>query len=44
MIRTLPILLYLIPRELKEKLIIEENVELLKIGAYLANKWISRPT
>jgi hypothetical protein len=44
MIRTLPMLLHLVPGELKEKLMMEENVELLKIGAYLANKWISRPT
>jgi hypothetical protein len=44
MIRTLPMLLHLVPGELKEKLMIEENVELLKMGAYLANKWISRPT
>ncbi|CAG8175799.1 unnamed protein product [Penicillium salamii] len=43
-IQTLPILLRLVPGELKERLMIEENVELLKMGAYLANKWISRPT
>lgn len=37
-IRTLPILLNFILRELKEKLIIEENAEWLKIRAYLVNK------
>lgn len=41
-IRTLPILLNFIPGELKEKLMIEENAEWLKMGAYLVNKWISR--
>lgn len=41
-IRTLPILLNFIPGELKEKLMTEGNAELLKMGAYLVNKWISR--
>ena len=41
-IRTLSILLDFIPGELKEKLMIEENAEWLKMGAYLVNKWITR--
>ncbi|CAG8079396.1 unnamed protein product [Penicillium salamii] len=39
----LPVLLNLFPGELKERLMIEENVKLLKMGAYLVNKWITRP-
>jgi hypothetical protein len=42
MIRALPTVVNLVPRELKAKLMNEKNVELLKIGVFLANKWISR--
>lgn len=42
MIRALPMLINFVPEELKEKLLIKENMELLKIGAFLVNKWVSR--
>ncbi|CAG8302901.1 unnamed protein product [Penicillium salamii] len=43
MIRTLPVLLNMIPGELKEKLMIKENVKLLNMGAHLVNNWITKP-
>lgn len=42
MIRALPTAVNLVPGELKEKLINEKTLDLLKIGVFLANKWISR--
>lgn len=42
MIRAIPALANLVPGEFKEKLLNGKNVHLLKIGVFLANKWISR--
>ncbi|CAG8946994.1 unnamed protein product [Penicillium salamii] len=35
LIQTLPILIELVPKELKEKIIATENIKILKIGALL---------
>jgi hypothetical protein len=43
MIRALPTAVNLVPGELKEKLMNEKTLDLLKIGVFLANEWISRP-
>ncbi|CAG8361387.1 unnamed protein product, partial [Penicillium salamii] len=42
-IRTLPVLLNMLPGELKEKFMIKENVKLLNMGAHLLNNWITKP-
>lgn len=40
-IRALPMLVSLVPEELKEKLKVKENVQFLKIGALLLKRWTS---
>jgi hypothetical protein len=41
-IRALPMLVNLVPEELKERLMAKENVQFLKIGALLLKRWTSR--